>query len=584
MKDKKKISTFDKLKYIFDRKQKLEIIGIICMIILGTMLELVGITAILPFIDVAMDESKIYSSRVIYAIYHMIGFEKVSSFLIFMAVILIIIYIIKNSFLIYMNERIYRFNYDNQRLMAKRLLSAYLSEPYTFFLNHNSADLIRNVKEDTNGLFDTMIAIMQLLAEIMVTMVLFLYLLYKDKTITMVVGLVMIIFVVIVMKRIKARIEMYGSNTRLSKGEMTKWLLQTFGGIKESMVLGRTGFFSDRVDEQYDVFATNQRRYQILSYMPKPLLETVCIGTVLLTIIIKLLFGVSPKYFVSTVAVFAVAAFRLLPAFNRITGYLNRIHFGKPSMLAVYDDLKDIEDHRLSMKGDSSRKMCFEDRIEITGMSFGYPDTETNVLNRVNLIIPKNKSIALIGASGAGKTTLADIILGLLEPETGDVLVDGRSIFDFMEEWRLCLGYIPQSIFLLDDSIKANIAFGIEADKIDENKLNRAIEDAQLRGFIDSLDEGIDTVIGERGVRLSGGQRQRIGIARALYNDPEVLILDEATSALDNDTETAVMEAIDNLSGKKTLIIIAHRLTTIRNCDCIYEVSSEGIIDRTGTI
>nr|MCR5398983.1 ABC transporter ATP-binding protein/permease [Lachnospiraceae bacterium] len=502
-------------------------------------------------------------------------------FLILLAIGLIVVYLIKNLFLIHMNNCIYRFNYDNQRMMAKKLLETYLKEPYIFFLNHNSAELVRNVKEDTNGLFDTMIAIMQLVAEVMVTVVLFAYLLYKDKTITIIVGGVLIVFVYVIMRRIKSRIELYGTNTRQSRAGINMWLLQTFGGVKESMVMNRMDYFSDKVDEQYNRFVVNQKRYQIMSYIPKPLMESMCICTVLLSIIIKLMMGVSPDYFVSTVAVFAVAAFRLLPAFNRITGYLNRISFGKPSMLAIYDDFKDIERHEIVKKSRGYKKLEFNDVIELKDVKFAYPNTDKNVIESANITIPKNKSVAFIGPSGAGKTTMADIILGLLYPLSGKVTVDGVNITDRIDDWRLNLGYIPQSIFLLDDTIRTNIAYGIEEDKLDEDKLTKAIEDAQLKEFIDSLEEGLDTIIGENGVRLSGGQRQRIGIARALYSDPEVLILDEATSALDNDTEAAVMEAIEHLSGKKTLIIIAHRLSTIRNCDIVYEVSDGTVKRRT---
>lgn len=578
------MKTMDMLKYIFDKKQKTYIVCIVIQIIMGTVLEFIGVTAILPFVEIAIDSSKINNNKALKLLYNMLGFINVKDYLIFMAVTLIIIYVLKNIYLIVMNYNIYKFNYDSQRQLAKKLLDTYLKEPYVFFLDHNSADLVRNIKEDTIGLFDTIIASMQLAAEIMVTTVLFVYLLYKDKTITIAVGLMLVFFILFVMKKVKKSIELCGSNVRLSKAGMTKWILQTFGGIKESIIMSRTNYFSRKVDEQYGIYAQSQKKYQSLSYVSKPLLETVCVATILMAIILKLQRGVSPDYFISTVAIFAVAAFRLLPAFNRITIYLNRIHFGKPSLIAVYNDLKDIEELEGEKTRSAEKKLEFDKSIEIKGISYRYPNSSSNVLNNVDLCLSKNKSIAFIGASGAGKTTLADIILGLLEPKSGDVLVDGKSIFDSIEGWRMCLGYIPQSIFLLDDSIKANIAFGIEENKIDEEKLNRAIEDAQLKEFIDSLEDGIDTVIGERGVRLSGGQRQRIGIARALYSDPEVLILDEATSALDNDTESAVMEAIDNLSGKKTLIIIAHRLTTIRNCDCVYEVSNEGIIDRTGTI
>ncbi len=575
------MTILSKLNHIFDRKQKNSIIRIVVLIIIGTGLELVGITAILPFIEVAMKPESIYENRFLNYIYTLLGMESSVQFLVLIGIGLVLLYIVKNAFLIFENDRIFRFTYNSQRQLAIRLLNAYLKEPYTFFLDHNSADMVRNIKDDTDRMFDMIVSVMQLIAEIMVTIVLFAYLFYKDKTITIIVGVTLVTFILIVMRRIKGSIEFFGVKTREAKAGTNKWLLQTFGGIKETMILDKRRFFSNMVDEQYKIFAVNQRRYQVMSYMPKPLMETVCICTVLVAIIAKLLRGVSPSYFISTLSVFAVAAFRLLPAFNRITGYINRISFGTSSLNAVYDDLLDIEKlERLDICSGETR-ISFKYDIEIRGLSYTYPNTDTPVLNNINMFIPKNKSVAFIGASGAGKTTLADIILGLLSPDNGSVLVDGVDIKDNMQGWQKQLGYIPQSIFLMDDTIRNNIAYGIQNDDIDETRLKTAIDEAQLGGFISRLEKGLDTEVGERGVRLSGGQRQRIGIARALYRDPDVLILDEATSALDNDTESAIMEAVDNLSGKKTLIIIAHRLSTIKNCDFVYEVTPNGIVNRS---
>jgi len=293
----------------------------------------------------------------------------------------------------------------------------------------------------------------------------------------------------------------------------------------------------------------------------------------LLVVIFKLLRGVDSVYFVSTMSVFAVAAYRLLPSFNRISGYLSRIMFNKVSVDAIYEDLKAVEElEKVEREEDNSSAIKFEKDIRVDNMSFKYPDSEKNVISDVDILIPKNKSVAFIGPSGAGKTTLADIILGILYPQKGGIKVDGVGISGNSKAWKEKLGYIPQAIFLTDDTIKRNIAYGIDDAEIDEKRIQEVINEAQLREYVDSLPDGIETEIGERGVRLSGGQRQRIGIARALYSNPEILVLDEATSALDTETETAVMEAINHLSGKKTMIIIAHRLSTIENCDIVFEI------------
>ena len=307
-------------------------------------------------------------------------------------------------------------------------------------------------------------------------------------------------------------------------------------------------------------------------------MEMVFVAAILAVIIVKLLNGTQSAYFVSTLSVFAIAAFRLMPSMNRITNYMSVLMFTKGSVEKVYHDLQEVERLEKNKPVETADvSLELKKEIQIRNLSFRYPDASENVLENISFTIPKNRSIAFIGPSGAGKTTLADIILGVLEPTAGQICVDGIDIQNCMSAWHKNIGYIPQSIYLMDASIRENVAFGIPEEQIDETCLRRALEEAQLKEFVDSLPEGLDTVIGESGVRLSGGQRQRIGIARALYNDPDVLVLDEATSALDNETEKAVMDAIDRLAGNKTLIIIAHRLTTITNCDVIYEVKDRQI-------
>jgi len=569
-----------KLLYIFNRKQKIAIIGLSILIVIGALFELLGITAILPFVSVAMDQNKVFENKTLYMVYSFLKMDSTSVFLALIAVGLIVVYFVKNIYLIYMNNKIFEFSYENQRKLTNRLLSCYLKEPYTFFLDHNSADLLRNVKDDTSLMFDTVLSAMNLAVECLVSGVLLIYLMITDKSITIAVGVVMVGFVFVVMKAVKKNIQRYGANTRISRAETVKWLMQTFGGIKEIKIKGSEDYFMEQVDAENSVWVDNQKKYMILSYIPKPAMETVAIGSVLAVVAVKLMSGIDSEYFITTVSVFAVAAFRLLPAFNRITGYVSRIMFNKASVDAVYNDLLEVEELERTQKNNKTNRcveVAFNSEILLDNISFKYPKADSYVLEETSLSIPKNKSVALIGTTGAGKTTAADIILGLLAPNAGDIKVDGVSVLDNIRGWQKKMGYIPQNIYLLDDTIEKNIAFAEPDSSIDEKRLAEVLREAQLTDFIDELSDGVKTVIGEGGIRLSGGQRQRIGIARALYSNPEVLILDEATSALDNDTEKAVMDAIDNLGGKKTLVIIAHRLTTIKNCDYIYEVSGKKI-------
>ena len=320
----------------------------------------------------------------------------------------------------------------------------------------------------------------------------------------------------------------------------------------------------------------------MISILPKYIVEAVCMTGLLLAIIIKMFFGEADIiYYIPQLAVFAVAALRLMPSVGKINEYLTSILYALPSVDLVYHDLDEIASYVEQQDKEVKETWNLEEEIHVEKVTYAYPGVEEPVIKDADFIVPKGKTVAFIGASGAGKTTMVDIILGLLEPQSGKIMADKLNIHEKPKTFHSQVGYIPQVIYLSDDTIRNNIAFGVEGQDIDEAAVKEAVKKAQLTEFIDSLPNGLDTIVGDRGVRLSGGQRQRIGIARALYHDPEILVLDEATSALDNETEAAVMEAIENLQGTKTMIIIAHRLTTIRNVDIIYEVGDGNVVEKS---
>ena len=565
-------------RYIFNRKQKAGLLLLLIAIIVGTFLELAGVTAIMPFIDVVMNPETIDRKWYLKIPYESLNFQNTTVFIIFVAVVLIAVYILKNVYLCFMYYAQYRFTYDNRRKVATRMLNAYLKQPYSYHRIHPSSELMRNISTDTERMFDCVLSILQLFTEGCVCVVLVVYLFIMDKSITIGVGAILSLFLLVFYRGFKKYLNHVGNENRKYAARITQWLQQSFGGIKETKILEREDYFLNQFDYNYKKSASYDRKYRFLQVAPRPIMEMVFVAAILAVIIVKLLDGTQSAYFVSTLSVFAIAAFRLMPSMNRITNYMSVLMFTKGSVEKVYHDLQEVErleKNKPAVTADVSLELKKE--IQIRNLSFRYPDASENVLENISFTIPKNRSIAFIGPSGAGKTTLADIILGVLEPTEGQICVDGGDIQNCMSAWHKNIGYIPQSIYLMDASIRENVAFGIPKDQIDETCLRRALEEAQMKEFVDSLPEGLDTVIGESGVRLSGGQRQRIGIARALYNDPDVLVLDEATSALDNETEKAVMDAIDRLAGNKTLIIIAHRLTTITNCDVIYEVKDRQI-------
>lgn len=573
------MSTLKKIGYIFNRKQKIKLGLLFIMITIGSIMELIGVAAIIPFINIVMAPDTVTENEYLNYVYQLFGFKETSHFLVGMSIFLILIYVVKNVYLILMNAIQYRFIFNNQKRLSCRLLACYASQPYTFFLDHNTADLIRNVGQDTDNFFEAVSEVLRLTMEIFVCILLAGFLLITDVFITITLVLLLGLIGGSLLKGIKNSLERLGTKKRDSHGGRNKWVMQTFGGIKEVKVLEKETYFLNQYEEQYDIYIGAQKRYRVLSFIPKPIMETLCIGGLMLMVAIKIMNGADAAYFVSTLSVFAIAAFRLLPSFNRMSESASRIMFDKSSVDAIYEDLQMIGEleKNISVRKTETEKLPFEEGINIKNLSFRYPNVEHYVLEDVQLTIPKNKSVAFIGSSGAGKTTLADIVLGILKPEKGQICVDETDIYEHMSKWHNMLGYIPQTIFLMDDTIRNNIVLGVPEEEINEKRVQEVLEEAQLKGFIDTLEDGLDTIIGEGGVRLSGGQRQRIGIARALYRNPEVLILDEATSALDNDTETAVMEAINHLAGKKTLIIIAHRLSTIENCDIVYEVKAQKV-------
>lgn len=573
----------EKLRYIFNHQEKLKLLGILAIVIIGSLAELLGVSVFMPFIQILLNPDSIYTNEALNFFYELFHFQSVESYLSAIALMICGVYLLKNVYLTFMQNAILKFSYRTRMNLATRLLTTYMSEPYTFHLKKNIAELQRSLQYDTNQFMFLVNAALQLLAEIAVIMCLGIYLFKTSHSITVVIMLLLIICIGIFFMISKKVSRKLGKQNEEYNAQLYQWINQSLGGIKEVKVLNRESFFVDSYKKIYGRLIRGAKNNELLAAIPKYIIETVCMIGMLIAIIIKIYFGRRDfESFVIQLSAFAVAAFRLLPSVGKLNAYINSIMYSMPALDMIYSDLKEIEGFKGNEMVDikSADKWHLKEKIEIQNITYNYPDSDKNILENVSLTIKKGETIALIGSSGAGKTTLADIILGLLAPGSGQILVDGKNISDNMDKWHHMLGYIPQTIYLSDDTIRNNIAFGIREEDIDDEAINAAIKKAQLYEFVQTLDEGINTFVGDRGVRLSGGQRQRIGIARALYYDPEVLILDEATSALDNETEQAVMEAIESLKGVKTMVIIAHRLTTIRNADIVYEVVNNSILVR----
>ena len=566
---------------ILDKHQRSRMFMLLIMILGGAFFETFGVSAVLPLVTAVTNPSIIEENKKYKYAYDFLGLKDYKTFILVMAIGLVFVYVLKNLYLILLNIAQNHFITNNQRRISVRLMKCYMKQEYLFHVEHNVSELRRNIEDDVVNFITVLTNGLQLVTEMLVCGMLAIYLMITDFVTTFLLMILMAGFMFVFIKVVRKRFYVLGQRTRDLTAERTKFFLESFGGVKEIKASSKENFFIGRYDRSFKEYAKAAQGQMLMTYIPKPLMESLCISGLLLFMAIRIVLGADVNKFIPVMSVFAVAAIRMLPSFNRISGNLNQIMFNKPSLQAVLSELKEMDELNKKIEDDKSKIQIQAADIKVENVSFHYPaKPDKQILDNVSLDIPLNKAVAFVGASGAGKTTLADIILGVMKPQSGKVLMGDVYVLEHLESWHDIIGYIPQAIFLTDDTVRANVAFGVPKDEVDDERVWKALEEAQIADYVRAQKDGLDSLIGDRGVKISGGQRQRIGIARALYFDPKVIILDEATSALDNDTEKAVMEAIYTLSGKKTMIIIAHRLSTISKCQIIYEVGDGKVIQR----
>lgn len=585
----KKITLLGKVRAIFDRKQKWQLVGLGIMIFIGGLLETLGVSAMIPVVQalLAPDELMGYIDRipVVKKLCDALSITTVKQVTMALLYGMMAIYVIKNLYILLLTYMQNTFITKNRNRMISRVMAEFLNRPYEKYLGADIPTVFRITDSDIPQTFSLILAMLQLASEVVVSCLIFMVLLLNDPGMTLFIIAVFGLLTLFIVKMFKPRLNRIGARNQAIQSRIAKWRIQATYGLKDVKVLNREEFYVRNYYETGKVGAEVARNYAVLNNMPRLLIETVFIVSVLGFLVVYINGGGDITAMVTTISAFAIAAVRVLPSVNRINTYITEIAYTQPSLDFVYDNLQEgmKTDAMLAERKAYSQveKLKLDHQIELDHISFHYPDSDKNIFEDAHMIVPKGKSVGIIGTSGAGKSTIVDILLGLLHAQTGMITCDGVDIFKNYESWLAQIGYIPQSIYLIDESIRDNIAFGIDADKIDEKRIWEVLEEAQLKEFVEELPEGLDTTIGDRGVRLSGGQRQRIGIARALYNDPEILVFDEATSALDNDTEAAVMEAVNSFHGRKTMIIIAHRLNTIEKCDMIYKVENMKLVETT---
>ena len=541
--------------------------------ILGAILEAIGIGAILPLISIMgnPDFLTVYPKATKYA--GIFGIMTHIQFIITATFLLLILYIIKNIYLAWQNKIQIDFAVQNQIYYSEELLTEYLQKPYLYHLNHNTATLLRNVNSGGVIVFSLiMVSMFTLLTEIITAVTIWLMLVMIDAFTAIIVAGFIGSLLYFIIKGFRKKITEQGKIQNEYSALYIKCINQSLGAIKETKVSCKEEFFLDAFRKAYFEYGKANGKFLFMNQLPRMLIETIIVCGLLLLIITKLMLGNQPEEIVPLLGVLALAAFRLMPSANRIVNLSNGIRFQMPLFNELYEDLliiknKGAKETETCLQKPESR-MDFENVVSVEELSFAYPEIEKQVLNNISFSIPKGKFVGIVGPSGAGKTTFVDILLGLLAPSKGKISVDGKNIYDDIRTWQANLAYVPQSIYLIiDGTIRENIALGVDKKEINDALINKVLQMAELYDFVQELPAGIDTTVGERGVKLSGGQRQRIGIARALYYQPQVLVLDEATSALDNETEKSITDTILKLKGQITIIAVAHRLTTLAQCD-----------------
>lgn len=611
---------FRKVLYVLSGK-KTKLILLLLLLVGTSFLEAFGIGLIGPFIKIASEPETVHTIPLLKHAYALSGMTSESQFIPVLGGIVIAIFFIKSIAYFLSRSYILHFSFQQKELLVLRLLKAYLSVPYTFHLKRNTASLIKNIIVEVNQFAQN--SLLQSLNAVssLIIIISLLILLANTSALLLVMILAAIFPLIIFFKVFGKRFRQWGKTRSKANQEMIRVLNHSLGSVKETRLIGCEPYFNDKMKEQGRLYARSSTLFASSQLLPRILIESLLIIFVVGFISFYTVFSQQNiQELTAILSVFAVAALRLIPATNQFAKSVSSIQNSGYTLNLLYNDLKslDKEDLKKAQKlqtalptervlssdngglsvnspldspsrridqasfaeaNPAKASLAFNQSVTLNNIRYSYPGAAGEAIKGISLTLRKGQSIALIGKSGAGKTTLVDILLGLLIPAHGDIQVDGRSIYNNIRAWQNLVGYIPQSIFLIDDTVERNIAFGVPDALIDHKKVEDSIKAAQLESLMEELPEGLQTGVGERGVRLSGGQRQRIGIARALYHDSEILVLDEATSALDSETEQQISEAINALSGSKTLIIIAHRLSTVEHCDCLYMLHSGEVVD-----
>ncbi|MCI8524122.1 MAG: ABC transporter ATP-binding protein [Lachnospiraceae bacterium] len=568
-----------KLLYILSKKQKRYAVLVLVMSLLAALLETLGVAVIMPVLDMMLDIQGVRGRWYMSPFVKILHLDTELKVIWFVCLGVIGIYLIKTLYFVLYSWVSAKYSYMVQRELSVRVLEAYMKQGYLFFVQNNTARLINGISADAASIYGILKTIFTCVMKLLTIVCIGVYIMVQSVQMAIVLMILAVLCLITIQMLYRKSMSRNGVERRNLMCDMNQVAMEAIQGHKEVLVMNKQEHFVKEYGDVKAKYSSVSVKVDMGTTVPAYLIEMICITGVMIAVAVQMGNTSNANELITQLSAIAAGAFRILPALGVITSGINTITMSTSQLNACYETIQQVkqleeQEYRQAEGKNKYSDVQFHRSVELQQVSFKYPGIETNVIENVNLTIKKGESIAFIGSSGAGKTTIADIILALLKPTKGKILMDGIDVEDLGSQWNHIIGYVPQATYIIDGTIRSNIAFGENKEHIDDNKIWQALEISQLNDFVKNLPKGLDTMVGERGVRFSGGQRQRLAIARALYRDPDILVLDEATAALDNDTETEVMKAIEALQGYKTLIIVAHRLTTVKKCDIIYEIKN----------
>jgi ABC-type multidrug transport system fused ATPase/permease subunit len=566
--------TIRKAWAVYPKQSKRRVPFVMLLGILGTAVEAFGIGLVIPVMTTMSKASPGNSGSVLQPLFNFFGIQSVGTMVGVAVLSIVVAFIVKNAYQLFYSWYVSKFSNFSSQQLSSMLFRSFLRRPYTFHLQRNSAELLNTVQQEVNMTLGIVTSTTGLLKELLLgTSVA--VLMFITEPVAAASTLVILIFGTLLYTKVtKPRIAYFGQQRQKIEAPLMRYLLQGFGGVKDIQVLGRSEDFASQFEKQNLVVQDATVRYRLIGQIGPMWTELLAMSGLTVVVWVMVWQGRAPDRIIPLLGLFVIATWRFVPSINNVIKLVNGLAYSKPAVESLYNEFAYIK----TQSGIVKKQAVFNDKIEMRNLTFSYANTLAPSLRNVNIFVRKGETVGFIGPSGAGKSTLVDVILGLLPPSSGELLIDGMNMHEHNIEWQSTIGYVAQAIYLTDDTIRRNVAFGIAENEIDEDALERALKSAQLWEFVQGLPDKSHSIVGERGIRVSGGQRQRIGIARALYHEPQVLVLDEATSSLDIETETEVMSAIRALQGFKTILIVAHRLSTVQHCDRVYKIEDATIL------